>query len=80
MAAGAWYMFGANRPATEAPNATALSASLSIVVLPGLAFAVDHLDRLVEAVADRDEAGQGRGSQLDVASVPENTQSLTSWT
>jgi adenylate cyclase len=34
MAAGAWYMFGANRPATEAPNATALSASLSIVVLP----------------------------------------------
>jgi adenylate cyclase len=34
MAAGAWYMLGANRPATEAPNATALSASLSIVVLP----------------------------------------------
>jgi TolB-like protein/Flp pilus assembly protein TadD len=34
MAAGAWYMFSANRPATEAPNAAALSASLSIVVLP----------------------------------------------
>src|SRR5580692_10069600 len=67
---------------------------------PGLAFAVDHLDRLIErlhgeptrgraqvqllpdtpgrdcrltivAVADRDEAGQGRGSELDVARVPE---------
>jgi hypothetical protein len=71
-----------------------------LIALPGLAFAVDHLDRLVErlhgeparggaqvqplpdasggerrraivAIADRDEAGQGRGSQLDVASVPE---------
>jgi hypothetical protein len=71
-----------------------------LIALPGLAFAVDHLDRLVErlhgeparggaqvqplpdasggerrlaivAITDRDEAGQGRRSQLDLASVPE---------
>jgi hypothetical protein len=71
-----------------------------LIALPGLALAVDHLDRLVErlhgeparggaqvqplpdasggerrlaivAITDRDEAGQGRRSQLDLASVPE---------
>ena len=34
IAAGAWYAFIADRPATEASKGTARSASLSIVVLP----------------------------------------------